>query len=117
MHIRGVRLLLMTNLLKIRVVFLLDPMLPSSFMSGNSDHVSGLKISSFCYFKVCISRDYLRPLHRNILAKGINTVVIMPNRCLYTASFHEFIGTSPLAILGALHNNYHGEALTTTDDA
>lgn len=41
----------------------------------------------------------------------------MPNRCLYTASFHEFIGTAPLAILGALHNNYHGDALTTTDDA
>jgi hypothetical protein len=41
----------------------------------------------------------------------------MPNRCLYTASFHEFIGTTPLAILGALHSNYHGDALTTTDDA
>ena len=41
----------------------------------------------------------------------------MPNRCLYEASFHEFIGTAPLAILGALHSNYHGDSLTTTDDA
>ena len=42
---------------------------------------------------------------------------VMPNRCLYTASFHEFIGTAPLAIIGALHSNYHGDALTTTDEA
>ena len=41
----------------------------------------------------------------------------MPNRCLYVSSFKEFLEENPLAILGALHNNYHGEALTTTDEA
>lgn len=41
----------------------------------------------------------------------------MPNRCLYISKFKEFLAEKPLAILGALHNNYHGEALTTTDEA
>lgn len=41
----------------------------------------------------------------------------MPNRCLYIAAFKEFLGQEPLAVLGALHNNYHGDALTTTDEA
>lgn len=41
----------------------------------------------------------------------------MPNRCLFDASFHEFLDKSPLEVLGSLHNNYHGEALTTTDEA
>lgn len=41
----------------------------------------------------------------------------MPNRCLYEASFREFLRQQPLAVLGALHNNYHGDALTTTDEA
>ena len=27
------------------------------------------------------------------------------------------LAENPLAVLGALHNNYHGEALTTTDEA
>lgn len=41
----------------------------------------------------------------------------MPNRCLYIASFKEFLGQERLSVLGALHHNYHGEALTTTDEA
>lgn len=41
----------------------------------------------------------------------------MPNRCLYIASFKGFLEQNPLAVLGLLHNNYHGDALTTTDDA
>ena len=39
------------------------------------------------------------------------------NRCLYTATFSEFLSREPLAVLGAMHNNYHGDALTTTDEA
>ena len=41
----------------------------------------------------------------------------MSNRCLYTATFSEFLNKEPLAVLGAMHNNYHGDALTTTDEA
>lgn len=41
----------------------------------------------------------------------------MSNRCLYTATFSEFLSKEPLAVLGAMHNNYHGDALTTTDEA
>jgi len=41
----------------------------------------------------------------------------MPNRCLYEASIKAFLETDRLAILGALHSNYHGDALTSTDEA
>ncbi len=41
----------------------------------------------------------------------------MSNRCLYSAEFREFISSHPLEILGMLHNNYHGDTLTTTDEA
>lgn len=41
----------------------------------------------------------------------------MPNRCLYDASIKAFLETDRLAVLGALHNNYHGDALTSTDEA
>ena len=41
----------------------------------------------------------------------------MPNRCLYSATFKEFLQQDCLAVLGSLHNNYHGETLTTTNDA
>ena len=41
----------------------------------------------------------------------------MSNRCLYTATFSEFLSKEPLTVLGAMHNNYHGDALTTTDEA
>ncbi len=41
----------------------------------------------------------------------------MADRCLYIATVNEFLEQERLAVLGALHNNYHGEALTTTDEA
>ncbi len=41
----------------------------------------------------------------------------MSNRCLYAASFSDFLQQEPLAVLGALHSNYHGDAITTTDEA
>ena len=41
----------------------------------------------------------------------------MPNRCLYIATFKEFLEQERLTVLGALHNNYHGDSLTTTDEA
>ncbi len=41
----------------------------------------------------------------------------MTNRCLYIATIKDFLSQNRLAILGALHNNYHGDALTTTDEA
>ena len=41
----------------------------------------------------------------------------MANRCLYIATFKKFLEQKPLEVLGTLHNNYHGEALTTTDEA
>ena len=41
----------------------------------------------------------------------------MPNRCLYIATIKEFLVQERLSVLGALHNNYHGEAQTTTDEA
>ena len=41
----------------------------------------------------------------------------MPNRCLYASTFADFLSQEPLAVLGALHNNYHGDTLTTTDEA
>ena len=44
-------------------------------------------------------------------------VTQMPNRCLYSATFKEFLQQDRLAVLGSLHNNYHGETLTTTDEA
>jgi DUF2075 family protein len=39
------------------------------------------------------------------------------NRCLYSATFYDFLHQDPLSVLGTLHNNYHGESLTTTDEA
>ena len=41
----------------------------------------------------------------------------MANRCLYSATFKEFLKRNPLEVLGALHNNYHSDTLTTTDEA
>lgn len=38
-------------------------------------------------------------------------------RCLYNASFKDFLSADPFAILGVIHDNYHGESLTTTNDA
>ena len=39
------------------------------------------------------------------------------NRCLYINSFHGFIEEDRMSVFGTLHDNYHGEALTTTNDA
>ena len=41
----------------------------------------------------------------------------MPNRCLYTASFKDFLKEDRLSILGSLHDNYHGDVLTSTNDS
>ena len=41
----------------------------------------------------------------------------MANRCLYNASFKLFLSSDKMKILGTLHDNYHGEALTTTNEA
>ncbi len=40
-----------------------------------------------------------------------------PNRCLYIATIGQFLKHENLSVLGTLHNNYHGDALTTTDEA
>lgn len=41
----------------------------------------------------------------------------MPNRCLYISTFKEFLESDKLAILGTLHNNYHGDISTSSDEA
>lgn len=41
----------------------------------------------------------------------------MSNRCLYNTPFREFLKQESLTVLGALHNNYYGDTLTTTDEA
>lgn len=38
-------------------------------------------------------------------------------RCLYHASIHEFLQLTPEALLGTFVNNYHGIAMTTTNEA
>ena len=38
-------------------------------------------------------------------------------RCLYHTSIHEFLQQSPEALLGTFVNNYHGVAMTTTNEA
>lgn len=39
------------------------------------------------------------------------------NRCLYNSDFRSFIETDPYYILGRIHDAFHGNALTTTDEA
>lgn len=39
------------------------------------------------------------------------------NRCLYINSFHDFIVEDIMSILGTLHDNYHGEIPTQSNDA
>ena len=39
------------------------------------------------------------------------------NRCLYNSSFEKFINADENSIFGALCDNYHGDALTTTREA
>ena len=38
-------------------------------------------------------------------------------RCLYADSFAGFLDADPKTVLGTLHDNYHGDSLTTTTDA
>ena len=38
-------------------------------------------------------------------------------RYLYSSTFSDFIASDPYTVLGYLHNAYHGQALTTTDEA
>ena len=39
------------------------------------------------------------------------------SRCLYNSSFENFINADDNSIFGALCDNYHGDALTTTREA
>lgn len=39
------------------------------------------------------------------------------NRCMYQASFRSFVEADAYSVLGKVHNAYHGQALTTTDEA
>lgn len=41
----------------------------------------------------------------------------MGNRCLYRASLRDFVSAKPLEVLGTIHDCFHGDALTTTNDA
>ncbi len=41
----------------------------------------------------------------------------MANRCLYNATFRKFLSSEKMQVLGTLHDNFHGEALTTTNEA
>ena len=39
------------------------------------------------------------------------------NRCLYKSDFNSFIETDKYYILGRIHDAFHGQVLTTTDEA
>lgn len=39
------------------------------------------------------------------------------NRCLYQSDFKTFVETDVYSVLGRIHNSFHGNALTTTDEA
>lgn len=39
------------------------------------------------------------------------------NRCLYNSDFKSFIEADPHYVLGCIHDAFHGQALTTTDEA
>ena len=39
------------------------------------------------------------------------------NRCLYKSDFKSFIEADPFSVLGRIHDAFHGQALTTTDEA
>ena len=39
------------------------------------------------------------------------------NRCLYKSDFKFFIEADPFSVLGRIHDTFHGQALTTTDEA
>lgn len=46
-----------------------------------------------------------------------NLFALLMTRCLYHASIHEFLRLSPESLLGTFVNNYHGVAMTTTNEA
>lgn len=39
------------------------------------------------------------------------------NRCLYISDFRTFVESDPYSILGRIHDAFHGQVLTTTDEA
>ena len=39
------------------------------------------------------------------------------NRCLYKSDFKSFIESDQYSVLGRIHDAFHGQALTTTDEA
>lgn len=39
------------------------------------------------------------------------------NRCLYISDFKTFVEADPYSILGRIHDAFHGQVLTTTDEA
>lgn len=39
------------------------------------------------------------------------------NRCLYISDFRTFLKADPYSILGRIHDAFHGQVLTTTDEA
>lgn len=43
--------------------------------------------------------------------------VKMTNRCLYKSDFKSFIEADKYSVLGRIHDAFHGQALTTTDEA
>ena len=51
----------------------------------------------------------------------LNALHYMPkkqsNRCLYQSDFKSFINTNSDTILGSIHNAYHGQTLTSTNEA
>lgn len=46
-----------------------------------------------------------------------NLFALLMTRCLYHATIHEFLQQTPEALLGTFVNNYHGVAMTTTNEA
>lgn len=39
------------------------------------------------------------------------------NRCLFNSDFKSFVEADPYSVLGHIHDAFHGQALTTTDEA
>lgn len=46
-----------------------------------------------------------------------NLFALLMTHCLYHATIHEFLQQTPEALLGTFVNNYHGVAMTTTNEA
>lgn len=62
--------------------------------------------------RVCYFREYTKKTDILII---INQT--MSKRCLFSATFKDFLSKDPFSILGILHNNYHGDVVTTSDEA